>query len=267
MYNLAMDEYKNDKRIKIPEKFLQKLEDERVRTGCAGSKLLRGKKDVPKGINSAFINRMIRRRIQTAKPSHMQYIERLYAELPSTNYENNKLALNNRRRLKYLDEYVETDLELILKHKKRSGLTNKGILHLLEGYNTNLNIGKINTIISGQTRTVFKSDYDQLIKVMKNAPDFKPPPLKPVKQAKHKLQDGYIALTPSIMKKLQFYRSKQLLPHGIFKDIPYAPENPTPRQILVWFSGKNASISQSDWEFIKHHCEKALEAMEKRGAK
>lgn len=261
-YNSSMDDPKNDKRITIPESFFQKLETEKLRTGYGASKLLRGRKDAPKGVNSTFINNLLKRKLETAKPSHMQYVEGLYAELPSTDPEANKKKFENYERRNEHENYVPVDVELIQKHMDRSGLTVTDILAMVTEQGSGLSFGNLAHIVQGTQGSAFKTDYDLIIDCLKGAPDYKPPTLKKVKTSRQKLRDGYIALSPSLMERLQFYRSKQLLPHGIFKDIPFAPENPKPRDIVVWFSGVNASIKKSDWEFIKYHCEKALKAME-----
>ncbi len=253
---------KNDKRIKIPESFIQKLQEEKLRTGYAGSKLLRGRKDIPKGVNSSFINNLLKGRTKTAKPSHMQYVEGLYAALPTTDIEANKRKFEKYRRQKFLKDYVVADRGYIIKEMKRTGLTVTAILSILKQKETDLCFSSLSGILTGAQETIYKSEYELIIECLSNAPDYEAPPLKPPKKLQQKLRDGYILLTPSRLKRLQYYRTKQLLPHRIFDDIPYAPENPKPRDIVVWFSGVNASIKKSDWEFIKHHCEKVLKAME-----
>ncbi len=249
---------KNDKRIKIPESFIQKLQEEKLRTGYAGSKLLRGRKDIPKGVNSSFINNLLKGKLKTAKPSHMQYVEGLYAALPTTDKEANKRKFEKYRRQKFLKDYVVADRGYIKKEMKRSGLTVTGILSILKQKETDLCFSSLSGILTGAQETIYKSDYELIIECLSNAPDYEAPAIRQ-KTLTMPLRDGYILLTPSRLERLQYYKTKQLLPHRIFEDIPYAPENPKPRDIVRLFQGKNASIKQEDWEFIQHHCEKALE--------
>lgn len=256
-----MGDHKNKQKTEISDSIFQKLQEEKIRTGYGASKLLSGRKDIPKGLHSGIINTWLRQSVKTARPRHLEYVLQQYAELPSGNSEQHKKKFKTIARRKEGENYVPINRQLIRSQMKRTGLRITDILALLVDQGSDLTFPKISKIAQGAQRKAYKPDYEAVIKFLSNAPDYEPPPLKPVKQAKHKLQDGYIALTPSIMKKLQFYRSKQLLPHGIFKDIPYAPENPKPRNVMVWFSGKHASIRKSDWEFIEHHCEKALESM------
>lgn len=256
-----MDEYKNNKKIKIPEGFLQKLEEEKLRTGYGALKLFRGRKNIPVGLNSGIINTWLSRSVESARPSHMEYVLQKYAELPSGNLEENEKRFNNYQRRHQHESYVPIDNELIEREMKRSGLTPTDIFLFITDHGSELTFSSLGHIIQKVQSTAHKHDYNLILECLLNAPDYEPPPLKPVKKSKQKLRDGYITLTPSILKKLQFYRSKQLLPHGIFKGIPFAPQNPRPRDVIVWFSGKNASIKKTDWEFIEHHCEAALEAV------
>ena len=259
-----MDDLKNDKRITIPESFFKKIQEEKIRTGYAGSKLLRGRKDVPKGVNSSFINNLLKGKTKTAKPSHMKYVEGLYAALPTTDEEANKRKFEKYRRSKDLTNYVNPDKNFIKKEMKRSGLTLTDIVSIIHQKKSDITRSNLSAVLIGAQQRIYKSDYELIIECLSNAPDYeappyKAPPFKPVKQLTQKLRKGYIVLSPEILDCLHYYRSKRLLPHGIFEDIPFAPQNPQPRHVIAWFKGLNASIKKEDWDFIKYHCEKALE--------
>ena len=261
-YNLVMDDPKSDKRIPIPDSFYQKIQDEKIRTGYSASKLLRGKKDIPKGLNSSIIYGVLRRSLQSAKRSHMKYIEELYAELPDTDQAANKQKFENYNRRTDQENYVALDRVFLKKEMERTGLSVADINAIIREQGAQISFSVINRILQDVQKKIHPSDYELIIECLANAPNYKPPPIKSVKKSTMKLRQGYIALTPARLEQLQLYREKRLLPHGIFKNIPFAPENPKPRNIIAWLRGNTASIHKSDWKFITHHCEKALKAME-----
>lgn len=257
-----MGDLKSDKKIPIPESFYQKIQDEKIRTGYSAQKILRGKKDIPKGLNSSIIFGVLRRSLKTARPSHMKYIEELYAELPDTDQEANKQKFENYNRRTDQGHYVVLDRTLLKKEMDRTNMSVADIHAFIREQGTNISLSSLNRILQDSQKKIYQLDYEAIIKCLAKAPDYKPPPIKSVKKSTMKLREGYIALTPERLERLQFYREKRLLPHGIFKNIPFAPENPKPRNIIAWLRGNTASIHKSDWKFITNHCEKALKAME-----
>ncbi len=65
----------------ISPDYLEKLKAHRERTGYSTMALLRDRKDIPKGLNSAIISSWLTERVKTAKPEHCAYVLQCYETL------------------------------------------------------------------------------------------------------------------------------------------------------------------------------------------
>ncbi|WP_370173005.1 MULTISPECIES: hypothetical protein [Hyphomonas] len=129
---------------------IETLRNERERTSIGPQALLKGRDDMPEGLNAAMVTHWLGGRVKSVEKDHFAYVLKLWFAEPTNPTVQIDAAL--------LDELRDS--------MKASGLTPEIIIRMSRDLPSGLTAGKMKSILSGTTRSARSDHIDYLKRVI-----------------------------------------------------------------------------------------------------
>lgn len=143
-------------RRKISGEMRQRLLDLREQTGIGPMRLLKGRADVPVGLDSAIIQSWLAGKTTSAREGHYEYVLALWERA------------SPRKRL------TDDDRAALRSEIERTGLAAKAILAQMASENTKIKPVMISRWLSGELQTADVDQWKALLAAYQRLPDGKP---------------------------------------------------------------------------------------------
>ena len=142
-----------DTHIELTREIISTLKALKQDSGISTMRLLKGRKDIPKGLTSAMINRWTSGHMKTARKAHFDYVVKLWREIDK------RLSLTPEMYELFHSEYA------------RTGMTRGRFLRLFTSKNGELPKGLIDALLSGKRHTMSERNWEFMIERFKMLPD------------------------------------------------------------------------------------------------
>ena len=142
-----------DGHVELTKEIISTLKALKRDSGISTMRLLKGRKDIPKGLTSAIINRWISGDMKTARKGHFDYVVKAWQEIDK------RLTLTPEMYELFHSEYA------------RTGMTRGRFLRLFTSKDGELPKGLIDALLSGKRHTMTAQNWEFMIERFKMLPD------------------------------------------------------------------------------------------------
>jgi hypothetical protein len=224
------------------------LKSEIRRTGLQPRFILKGRPDIPAGLDARTINSWIRGTVRDARSAHVAYVIRILADAPSVQELSGaaihpaktgpRPVANGSTRCAVTAEMRDTLVQEI----KRTGATAIDLARMCSGSDSGLTVGMIGGLSSGKIATVVLPHWEALLAHLASLPDEAAIAVRPRSVGVTPRAKGYHPISADEFAALQLERKRTGLSGvELFRRAVDAPEHLNGKMISAWLHQQTRS--------------------------
>ena len=232
------------KRVKITKDQLSLLKQERVRTGVAPQKLLKGTRTSrPQGLSASIVSSWLNGIVTSAKPSYLNWVIEQYADIPTGSA---RIPITAKMHERLCFERKRTGIASVKLLSDRNNRTPHGLTSAM-----------MNMWFAGTAQSALENHWNFVMSAYAMLPSTG-------KTCSQQTPQDRIPLTKEFRDNLNLWRSVGLLPTYFLENAPNKPEGFTKSALTNWLSDTSQTGLPPYIKYVQHICSQYMSDTELR---